>query len=63
MQKGSLMRRTRQNAPDVWEFRWREPEPDGIQHHRRIVAGSTVEIAEGADARKASPLFNINPYR
>lgn len=53
MQRGSLIRRTRENAPDVWEFRWREPGPDGIRRHRRIVVGSTVEIAEESDARKA----------
>jgi integrase len=53
MQKGSLVRRTRQNTPDVWEFRWREPGPDGIRRHRRIVVGSALEIGEESAARRA----------
>jgi integrase len=53
MQKGSLIRRTRQNTPDVWEFRWREPGPDGIKCHRRIVVGSADDIGEKSAARRA----------
>jgi hypothetical protein len=29
MQNGSMMRTERHGGPDVWEFRWREPGPDG----------------------------------
>jgi hypothetical protein len=53
MQKGSLERRTRLKQPDVWEFRWREPGPDGTRHHHRIVVGSIVDIAEESAARQA----------
>lgn len=53
MQKGGLVRRTRLKQPDVWEFRWREPGPDGTRHHRRIVVGSIVDIAEESAARQA----------
>jgi hypothetical protein len=29
MQNGSVIRAERQRGPDVWEFRWREPDADG----------------------------------
>ncbi len=53
MQKGSLVRRTRQNTADVWEFRWREPGPDGVRRHRRLVVGSAVEVGDESAARMA----------
>lgn len=53
MQNGSLIRRERQHSPDVWEFRWREPGPDGVRRHRRIVLGSAVEIGQQSAARRA----------
>ena len=37
MQNGSVIRANRQRGPDVWEFRWREPDADGKrkQNHYR----------------------------
>ena len=40
MQNGSMMRTERHGGPDVWEFRWREPGPDGKRKHRRMVVGT-----------------------
>jgi hypothetical protein len=34
MQHGSMIRTERQRGADVWEFRWREPSPDGRRKHR-----------------------------
>jgi hypothetical protein len=38
MQHGSMIRTERQRKPDVWEFRWREPSPDGRCKHRRMAS-------------------------
>jgi len=52
MQNGSIIRTERHSGPDVWEFRWREPGPDGKRKHRRIVIGSTDELPDAAAARQ-----------
>jgi hypothetical protein len=53
MQNGSLICRQRQQGPNAWEFRWREPGSDGKRRHRRIVLGSTLELADEFAARQA----------
>lgn len=53
MQNGSLMRAARSRGPDVWEFRWREPGPDGRRVHRRIVVGTVERFKNEALAVKA----------
>jgi integrase len=35
---------SRKRGPDVWEFRWREPGPDGKRKQRRMVVGSVLEF-------------------
>jgi len=45
MQHGSIIRAKRQHGLDLWEFRWREPGPDGKRKHRRIVLGSVEQAA------------------
>jgi integrase len=52
MQNGSIMRSGRQNRADVWEFRWREPGPDGKRKHRRMVIGSVDEFTDESAARQ-----------
>jgi integrase len=59
MQKGSVVRRARHNQSDAWEFRWREPGPTGTRRHRRIVLGSTDQIADESAARKAVAALQI----
>lgn len=39
MQYGSLICAERRRGGAVWEYRWREPGPDGKRKHRRIVVG------------------------
>ena len=47
-----MMRTERHGGPDVWEFRWREPGPDGKLKHRRMVFGTTNERnLRGAEPR------------
>ncbi len=53
MQNGSMIRAERRRGPDVWEFRWREPDADGKRKHRRIVLGSVEQLADEAAAREA----------
>src|SRR6266446_1529702 len=53
MQNGSMMRTERHGGPDVWEFRWREPGPDGKSRHRRMVVGTTNEFGDEVAARQA----------
>src|ERR1700680_3529744 len=53
MQNGSLICRQRQQGPNAWEFRWREPGSDGKRRHRRIVLGSTLEFVDERAARQA----------
>jgi hypothetical protein len=44
LQNGSIMRSVRRRGPDVWEYRWREPGPDGRRKHRRMVVGSVLQL-------------------
>ena len=52
MQNGSLMRAARRRGPDVWEFRWREPGPDGRRVHRRIIVGTVKKLKNETAAGK-----------
>jgi integrase len=53
MQYGSLMRAERRRGEDVWEFRWREPGPNGTRKHRRIVVGPVSQFERREDALRA----------
>ncbi len=47
MQNGNLIRAVRQKEPDVWEFRWREPQgANGKGTHRRIVLSSVDRLVD-----------------
>ena len=50
MQNGSIIRSTRSNGPDVWDFRWREAGPDGKRKHRRIVIGPITQFPDRSSA-------------
>jgi integrase len=52
MQNGSIMRTERQSGPAVWEFRWREPGPDGKRKHRRMVVGSVDKLPDESAVRQ-----------
>ena len=53
MQNGSIMRSERRRGPDVWEYRWREPGPDGRRKHRRMVVGSVLQFRDKDAAVRA----------
>lgn len=59
MQMGSLIRRARHSQCAVWEFRWREPGPNGTRRHRRIVVGSIDQISDESAARHAVTALQI----
>jgi integrase len=59
MQNGSVIRAERRQGPDVWEFRWREPDADGKRKHRRIVLGSVEQLADEAAARQAIAALQV----
>jgi hypothetical protein len=52
MQNGSIIRTERRFGAAVWEFRWREPGPDGTRKHRRIVIGSVKELSDISAVRQ-----------
>jgi integrase len=51
MQQGSIIQAERKIGPDVWEFRWREPGPDGKRKHRRMVIGRIDQLLDESAAR------------
>jgi integrase len=67
MQKGSLIRSSRLQGPDVWEYRWRESCSGKKRKHRRIVIGSLDTLRDESAALKAISALrrdiNINDRR
>ena len=63
MQHGSIMRTERQCRPDVWEFRWREPGPNGKRKHRRMVVGSIDQFPDESAARQAVAALRVDINR
>jgi integrase len=63
MQNGSLIFRQRQQGPNAWEFRWREPSSGGKRRHRRIVLGSTLEFVDECAARQAIVALRLDINR
>lgn len=53
MQCGSLKLSRRRRSPDVWEYRWREPGPNGARIHRRIVVGNIEKFPDQTAAAGA----------
>src|ERR1700704_6952056 len=41
----------RKIGPNVWEFSWREPGPDGKRKHRRMVIGRVDQLVDESAAR------------
>jgi hypothetical protein len=52
MQQGSIIQAERKIGPDVWEFRWREPGPDGKRKHRGMVIGRIDQPVDESAARE-----------
>jgi hypothetical protein len=57
MHRGSLMRVSRKQGPDVWQFRWSERELNGRRVYRKKVLGSVGRYADEAAARCAVIVF------
>ena len=57
MQQGSIIKAERKSGLDVWEFRWREPGPDGKRRHRRMVIGRIDQFVDESAARGGLLLF------
>jgi len=53
MQKGSLIRSSRRQGPDVWEYRWRESCSGQSRKHRRIVIGTLDTLKDESAALKS----------
>ena len=53
MQKGSLIRSSRRQGPDVWEYRWRESCSGQTRKPRRIVIGTLNTLKDESAALKA----------
>jgi len=49
-QQGHLRRAKRKRGPDVWEFLWREPGPDGRRRQRTLTVGHVSEFRTEWDA-------------
>jgi len=65
--QGSLIRSSRRQGPDVWEYRWRESCSGEKRKHRRIVIGSLDTLRDESAALKAIVALrrdiNINDAR
>jgi hypothetical protein len=53
MQNGSLIKASRRNGQEVWEFRWRD-RTGGKAVYRRIVLGSAQQFPTEIEARAAA---------
>ena len=67
MQKGSLIRSSRRQGPDVWEYRWREECSGQRRKHRRMVMGTLDTFKDESAALKSISALrrdiNINDHR
>jgi integrase len=60
MQQGSIIKAERKSGLDVWEFRWREPGPDGKRKHRRMVIGRIDQFVDESAARGRIAALHLN---
>lgn len=60
MQFGSLIWASRRRGELVWEYRWREPGPDGRRKHRRIVVGPVSQFEKREDALRAISALQLD---
>jgi integrase len=59
-QQGCVARERRSNGPDVWIFRWRELNPNGLRINRKVVVGTVEQYAVRAAAQKAADALRIH---
>jgi len=63
MQRGSLMRVSRKEGPDIWQFRWSEKDLLGRRIYRRKVLGSVVRYADEAAALRGDCIPGRDQFR
>jgi integrase len=68
MQRGSLIKKSRQRGPDVWLFRWSEKGSQGKRVYRKRVIGTLEEYSDVDAARCAvtgliSKVNSANPRK
>ncbi len=59
-QEGSLTRENRRRQPDVWAYRWREQDQDGIVKRRKLIIGTVEQYRTKSLARNALAALNLN---
>jgi integrase len=59
-QQGSVQREKRQSGPDVWIFRWWEPNSDGTNKRRKAIVGTTSTLPTEASALRAARALRID---
>jgi len=60
MQKESLIRSSRRQGPDVWEYRWRESCSGQRRKHHRIVTGMLNTLKDESAVLKAIAALRID---
>ncbi len=59
-QSGSLTTEMRNNGPDVWVYRWREPSSNGQTTQRKRIIGNKKEYPTETAARKAVDALRLD---
>jgi integrase len=62
-QLGTLYMEPRKNGPDVWVYRWREPDEQGKQTLRKAIVGTVRELRTKADAQRSAETHRLNINR
>jgi hypothetical protein len=55
-----MQREKRQSGPDVWIFRWWEPNSDGTNKRRKAIVGTTSTLPTEASALRAARALRID---
>ena len=59
-QNGHLRIAKRKRGPDVWEFLWRECEPNGIRRQRTLTVGNVQELSTHREAMNQLHILKMN---
>jgi len=62
-QNGHLRVAKRKCGPDVWEFLWREPGPDGRQRQRTLTVGNVNKLPTHREAMNQIHMLRMNINR
>ena len=59
-QFGCVERKKRKNGPDVWVYRWREPETNGTITHKSKMIGSVKQYPSESEAWRAAEALRLS---